>query len=66
MAKKKEVERMGYDEAYARLEEIVRLMESQDTPLDKVGGYLKEAAGLIEFCKNELKGYKESFESILD
>lgn len=62
----KEVENMSYDEAYARLEEIVRQMESQDTPLDKVGGYLKEAAALIEFCKKELAGYKESFESIMD
>ncbi|MBR5857050.1 MAG: exodeoxyribonuclease VII small subunit [Bacteroidales bacterium] len=59
-------EKMSYDEAYARLEEIVKLMESQETSLDKIGECLKEAASLIEFCKKELNGYKESFESILN
>ncbi len=66
MEKMENLKNMSYDEAFARLEEIVNQMESQDTPLDKVGGYLKEAAVLIEFCKKELGGYKESFESILD
>lgn len=57
---------MGYDAAFARLEEIVKRLESSDTSLDEVEGYLREAVSLVEYCKNELKGYKENFESLLD
>ena len=57
---------MGYDAAFARLEEIVKRLESSDTSLDEVEGYLKEDVSLVEYCKNELKGYKENFESLLD
>ena len=59
------MEEKNYDGAIARLEEIVKKLEAQDTPLDKVGG-LKEASELIAFCRNELKGYKDNFESLLD
>ena len=55
------MEEKNYDGAIARLEEIVKKLEAQDTPLDKVGGYLKEASELIAFCRNELKGYKDNF-----
>ncbi|MBQ3175005.1 MAG: exodeoxyribonuclease VII small subunit [Bacteroidales bacterium] len=57
---------MSYDSAYARLEEMVKKLESSDTSLDQVEGCLKEAVSLIEYCKKELKGYKENFESLLD
>ena len=60
------MEEKNYAGAIARLEEIVKKLEAQDTPLDKVGGYLKEASELIAFCRNELKGYKDNFESLLD
>ena len=59
------MEKKSDDEAVARLEEIVRRLESGEVSLEEVGGSLKEAAGLIELCREELKGYKEKFESLL-
>lgn len=58
--------RMNYEEALARLQEIVAAIESPDAGIADIGGKLKEAMGLLEFCRNELAGYEKEFDTILN
>lgn len=41
---------MTFEQAAARLEEIVRLLEKGDAPLDKSLALFEEGAGLIKTC----------------
>jgi len=41
---------LSFEQASARIEEIVRLLEKGDTPLDKSLSLFEEGAGLIRTC----------------
>jgi len=41
---------MSFEQASARIEEIVRLLERGDAPLDKSLALFEEGAGLIKTC----------------
>ena len=43
-----------YEQAMKRLEEIVSLIESNELDIDNLGEKLKEAQGLIKFCRDKL------------
>ncbi len=58
-------EKMSYEEAVEKLEELVKKIESPDMPLSKMGDELKKAMELIKYCKEELKGYQKEFEEII-
>ena len=45
---------MTFEQALARLEEIVKLMESGSAPLDKSLSLFEEGVGLVKFCTSEL------------
>ncbi|MBP5690495.1 MAG: exodeoxyribonuclease VII small subunit, partial [Bacteroidaceae bacterium] len=45
---------MKYEEAIKRLEEIVTEIEDNKLDMDRIGESLKEARGLIKFCKDKL------------
>ena len=47
-------EKMTFEQALARLEEIVKLMESGSAPLDKSLSLFEEGVGLVKFCTSEL------------
>ena len=47
-------EKMTFEKALARLEEIVRSMESGSAPLDKSLSLFEEGVGLVKFCTSEL------------
>ena len=46
----KEKTEMTFEQAAARLDEIVRLLEKGDAPLDKSLALFEEGAGLIKTC----------------
>lgn len=51
MAEKK---KMTFEKALARLEEIVRAMESGDAMLDKSLALFEEGVGLVKYCQTAL------------
>ena len=45
---------MKYEEAMAKLEAIVRKMESNELDIDEIAAQLKTAQRLIKFCRDKL------------
>ena len=50
---------LTFDTAYAELEKIVRLIESENVPLDELAAKVKEAKELIRFCEEKLRGIEQ-------
>lgn len=57
---------MKYEEAMKRLEEIVAEIEENKLDMDRIGDSLKEARGLIKFCKDKLYETDEEIKKILE
>ncbi len=55
-----------YEQAMKRLEEIVSLIESNELDIDNLGGRLKEAQGLIKFCRDKLYKTDEEIKKMLE
>ncbi len=51
---KKETTKLSYNEATARLEEIVQLLNKPELEIDKLSSLVKEANVLITLCKEKL------------
>ena len=62
MAKKE----LSYKEAYARLEEIQALIESNRLDVDDLSEKLKEASMLLKICKEKLFSVNEETKKILE
>ncbi len=45
---------MTYEKAMKRLEEIVKKIEGGEMDIDSLAANLKEAKGLVEYCKEKL------------
>ncbi len=45
---------MNFEEAYAKLEEILEKMTKSDVSLDKALGYYEEADKLLQLCSKKL------------
>jgi exodeoxyribonuclease VII small subunit len=58
-------ESMSYSAALARLQAIVAEIGSSDVDVDKLEGRVKEAVGLIEFCRAKLHGTQSAVEAAL-
>jgi exodeoxyribonuclease VII small subunit len=57
---------LSYKEAYARLEEIQALIESNRLDIDDLSDKLKEASGLLKICKEKLFSVNEETKKILE
>ena len=55
-----------YKEAIGRIEEIVGLIENQESDIDEMTGLVKEATELINFCKKKLKTAENDLNSSLE
>jgi len=62
MAEKK----LSYKEAFARLEEIEALIESNRLDVDDLSEKLKEASALLKICKEKLFSVNEETKKILE
>jgi exodeoxyribonuclease VII small subunit len=49
----------SYDQALARIEEIVQLLEQENKSIDELSSLVKEASSLIKNCKLKLKMTEE-------
>ena len=61
MAKKKET----YSQAMARLESIVRQVDSNELEIDELVEKIKEANEIIAFCSEKLKKADKEIEKLL-
>ncbi len=55
-----------YKEALARLDELVRAIESEDTGIDDLASYIKEAKQQVELCKKLLHSTEEELGQLLN
>lgn len=61
-----EKETMSYEKAMARLEELVRMVENNETGVDNLAEQIKEAQQLMAFCKDKLYATEEEIKKILE
>ena len=54
---------LTFDSAYAELEKIVRIIESENVPLDELAAKVKEAKELIRFCEEKLRGIEQELKA---
>ena len=57
---------MTYEKAMKRLEEIVKKIESGEMDIDSLAANLKEAKGLVEYCKEKLTNVENEVKKCLD
>lgn len=58
-------EKMSYDKAFARLQELVADMESENITVDRLSDRLKEAVGLLKICRAKLFDTEKEVQKIL-
>jgi exodeoxyribonuclease VII small subunit len=58
--------KMTYEQAVKRLEEIVKRIEGGEMDIDSLTANLKEAKGLVEFCKEKLTNVEAEVKKCLD
>ena len=59
-------EKMTYEKAVKRLEEIVKKIEGGEMDIDSLTANLKEAKILVEFCKEKLTNVEAEVKKCLD
>jgi len=57
---------LSYNEAYARLEEIRKSIESNSLDVDDLSDKLKEASALLKICQEKLFKVNEETKKILE
>jgi exodeoxyribonuclease VII small subunit len=55
---------LSYEQASARLEEIIRRLDSGEAGLRETLDLVREGRGLIEFCAHELREVGEGLEQL--
>ncbi|MBP5478585.1 MAG: exodeoxyribonuclease VII small subunit [Bacteroidaceae bacterium] len=58
--------KMTYEQAISRIEEITRKVESGEMDIDSLANSLKEAKELVQFCKEKLTKVEADVKKILD
>lgn len=56
---------LTYEQALGRIEEIIGKIEAEELNVDELAMHVKEAAGLLKFCKGKLMDTEEEIEKIL-
>lgn len=64
-AKSAPKEKISYDKAFARLQEIVESFDAEDVTVDKITESLKEAVSLLKTCRSKLSDTEKEVKSLL-
>jgi len=59
-------DKIKYSEAFARLQEIQSLIESNSLEVDELSAVLKEASALLKLCKDKLFTVSEETKKIVE
>lgn len=60
------MEKMTYNEAVTRLEEIMGKIQSGKIDIDELAGLLKEAQELVKFCREKLYKVDEEIKALTE
>ena len=58
-------QKLKYDEALEKLQEIVRLLERKEINIDDLATKVKEAKLLVDFCRQKLDDTEEEINKII-
>lgn len=58
-------EEMGFSEAVAELEEILRRIEDEEIDLDRLAAELKRATALLEVCRGKVRRAETEVQQIV-
>lgn len=61
-----EKKNLSYEEAMARLEDLVRRIEQDEVGVDRLAAELKEAQRLMVFCREKLYLTEKEIKNILE
>lgn len=61
-----EKKKLSYEEAMARLEDLVRRIEQGEVGVDRLAAELKEAQRLMAFCREKLYLTEKEIKNILE
>lgn len=59
------MEKLSFEEALSRLEEIVKILEDPETPLEKSVELFQEGVTLAKLCSDKLAGIEERVAKIV-
>jgi len=60
------MEKMTYNEAMMRLDEITTKIQGGKVDIDELAGLLKEAQELVKFCREKLYKVDEDIKALLE
>ena len=60
------MKKMTYDQATLRLDEIVKKLEDENTPIEESLKFFKEGIELTQYCTNKLKDIEREVTIIQD
>ncbi len=60
------MENITYKEALKQLEELVSKIESADADLTTLSDDVKRALELVEYCREQIRGYSDKCEKLLE
>ena len=66
MEMKEKLENMTFEAAMARLEEIVRMLESGNAPLDTSLSLFEEGVALVKLCNSKLDTAEQKVKILTD
>ncbi len=66
METKEKLENMSFEAAMARLEEIVRMLESGNAPLDMSLSLFEEGVALVKLCNSKLDTAEQKVKILTD
>ncbi len=61
-----ETEKLTYDQAMRRLEEMAAQLECGETPIDQMAEQLKEAQRLLEWCRKQLTDAEQAVKAVAE
>lgn len=64
--KKKNIEKLSYDEARHELEEIISALQNETVNLDEMSSFVKRAVELINYCRKKLRTIETDLAEVLD
>ncbi len=59
-------EELSYNRAVEELEILIKRIENPETKIEDLSKEVKRATELVKFCKEQIRGYKEECDKLLE
>jgi exodeoxyribonuclease VII small subunit len=57
---------LTYNDAVEELERLIKRIENPETKIEDLSKEVKKAIELVGFCKEQIRGYKEECDKLLE